>query len=228
MGVERSDTPTPSESPERIDVSSVKGIEPAHRQVEDDATGEQPERIDVSSVKGIEPAHRQVEDDATGEQLDRPDGSSDAPVEWRSFHELREGVEDADVTTEPDQAVFYRGRDPVLGDEALGDQAEAVANRRIAESFAEQTGRTTLEQTPGGQWLETATGSAENPNPNLTDSERRELWDRLSERYAEGASGEVHVFARKPNPATPEGDTWDRVEERALKGNPSVTVINRY
>ncbi len=147
-------------------------------------------------------------------------GQADA-VEWQSYESLSEGVEHADVATDPDSAVFYAGRDPVLA-----EQGDAVRNRAMAESYAMEADKQTLEMTAGGAWLEEQTGAGEAQNPNLTDEQRAELWDRLSERYAEGASGEVVVFDRLPNPNSPAGDTWDRVERPALFANPTVGAEN--
>lgn len=50
-------------------------------------------------------------------------------------------VRNIDVTTLENQAVFYSG--------------DFGANRARAEMFARETGRLTLEMTPGGKYLDT-------------------------------------------------------------------------
>jgi hypothetical protein len=157
--------------------------------------------------------------DPVTEMEARGDASPEA-VEWQSYEVLRVGVEQANVATDPDTAIFYAGHDPVFA-----EQGDVVRDRQIAESYAMQTDRQTLEMTAGGAWLEQQVGTPENPNPNLSEAQRAELWDRLSERYVQGASGEVVVFDRLPNPISPNGNTWRRVEEPALKVNPNIENI---
>lgn len=158
-------------------------------------------------------------DPVAGMSANEP-GQADA-VEWQAYESLREGVEHADVATDPDSAVFYAGHDPVFA-----EQGDAVRNRVMAESYAMQADKQTLEMTAGGAWLEEQTGADGARTPNLSDEQRAELWDRISERYAEAASGEVVVFDRLPNPHSPAGDTWDRVERPALLANPAVGAEN--
>jgi hypothetical protein len=144
-----------------------------------------------------------------------------APIEWQSFESIREAVERVDVTTDHGTAVFYGGRDPVFR-----ESHEVVRNRAVAESYAFQAGKTTLEMTAGRAWLEEQLGTEGDPNPNISSEQRAELWDRLSERYAENASGEVVVFHRLPSPENASGDTWQRIELPALLANPQVGRTN--
>lgn len=116
-----------------------------------------------------------------------------------TYDEALAQVENVDVSTAPNKAVFYSNA-------AAGNRARAIA-------FAQKIGGTTLEQTPGGQWLESL-------DPyNLYGPARADaLWTRLSERYAQGASGEINAFIRDYNPAR----VWAQTEWDTLKANPDV------
>jgi hypothetical protein len=91
-------------------------------------------------------------------------------------------VKSLDVSTPPNNAVFYSGKDLQTG----------RSNRLLAESFAKKNGKITLEMTPGGKWLEQQDlfGSS---SP-LSHDQSKLVWSKLSERYAQGASGEVNAF----------------------------------
>lgn len=134
-----------------------------------------------------------------------------------TFDQYMERVKELDVSTGRDQAIFFSGRDPVFADEANADH-RAVENREMAKHYAEITGKTTLEMTPGGRWLE-----EHEPyhNPNLTEEQAKEVWTSLSQRYAEGASGEVVAFSR----LLPDDPIWEK-EKELLKQNPNVTKID--
>jgi len=115
-----------------------------------------------------------------------------------------EKVEQLDVSTNRSGAVFYSG----------------PGNRELAERFAKATSRRTLEQTPGGIYLE---------NQALFKIFPRELalkpWERLSERFAQQASGEANAFLRG---ARARG-VFNRYELPALNQNPEVYALRfRY
>ena len=97
--------------------------------------------------------------------------------ELTPFRQYMRAAETLDVATAPNKAVFYSG----------------PGNRALAEAFASTTGRTTLEMTPGGSWLD---AQRLYKATSLTDAEADLVWARLSERYAAGASGEVNAFIR--------------------------------
>jgi hypothetical protein len=83
-----------------------------------------------------------------------------------------------DVSTAPSKAVFYSGR----------------GNRELAETFAKQSGKTTLEMTPGGRWLDQQKlFGSDSP---LTRAEARQVWSILSKRYADEASGTAIGFVK--------------------------------
>ncbi len=87
-------------------------------------------------------------------------------------------VDGIDVSTPRNGAVFYSGR----------------GNRELAEQFAAQNGRTTLEMTPGGRWLDQQ--ELFGPNSPLTSDEALQVWSRLSQRFADEASGNAVGFVR--------------------------------
>lgn len=65
MGIEDNDTP-----PERIDLSAVRSIEPAHRGA-DDATGNDQSRVDLPSARSSDAVSHGADDDATGNDQSR-------------------------------------------------------------------------------------------------------------------------------------------------------------
>ncbi|MCP3139896.1 RHS repeat-associated core domain-containing protein [Pyxidicoccus xibeiensis] len=96
----------------------------------------------------------------------------------------------------------------------------APGARARAESFvAEHPGKTTLELTPGGKWLDDkhlfAKGSPLSPTQSL------ELWKTLSERFANGASGVSIGFVEGAS----KGSIFNTVEYPALLRNPNVTNV---
>lgn len=88
-------------------------------------------------------------------------------------------------------------------------------NRLRAEAFS-QNGGVTLETTPGGAWLENQLLFK-----RLPPEQAILPWERLSQRYAQGASGPVNVFI---DGASPRGG-FTRIELPALYANPKVPMI---
>ncbi len=105
-----------------------------------------------------------------------------------------------DVSTAPNQAVFYSG----------------TGNRALAEDFATANGKTTLEMTPGGSWLDSQKLYDVLP-PDQADA----IWSVLSQRYAEGASGSAVGFVEGAVP----GGIFNTVEYPALQANPNITNV---
>ena len=134
-----------------------------------------------------------------------------------TFDQYMERVKELDVSTGRDQAVFFSGRDPVFA-ENPPPLKDDLKNRTMALQYAEITGKTTLEMTPGGQWLKK---KEPYKNPNLTEEQAKEVWTSLSQRFAEGASGEVVAFSRLLDP-----DPIWKIEKDALLKNPNVTKID--
>jgi RHS repeat-associated protein len=114
-----------------------------------------------------------------------------------------------DFSTARDAATFWSG--PRM----LDAQAWAAAN-----------GKTTLEQTAGGKYLDGL--NLFGPGSPLTPGEAAQVWDAASVRFAQGASGEVSVFSTGATRMGAWGErTWWRIERPALETNPSVTKIVR-
>jgi hypothetical protein len=97
--------------------------------------------------------------------------------ELTPFRQYMRAVETLDLATAPNKAVFYSG---------AGNAARAL-------QFARATGRTTLEMTPGGAWLD---GERLYTATSLTPAEADLVFARASQRFAEGASGEVNALIR--------------------------------
>lgn len=95
-----------------------------------------------------------------------------------------------------------------------------------AQNWAADHGKTTLEQTKGGQYLDDL--DLFNPSSGLTKKQAAEVWDIASKRFADGASGNVNVFSTGAKIEGPHGKrTWWRIEKPALMENPKVTSITR-
>ncbi len=108
-----------------------------------------------------------------------------------------EKVEQLDVGSAPSAATFWSG----------------PGNRARAEAFARATGRTTLEMTPGGRYLEN-----EALFKRLPADMAIQPWRRLSGRFAGSASGKANLFVNGARP----GSVFRTVEEPALEANPDV------
>jgi RHS repeat-associated protein len=127
------------------------------------------------------------------------------------FGELMNAAQnDLDFKTAPDGAVFWSG--PRMKD---------------AQAWAAANGKTTLEQTRGGQTLDSL--KLFDPGSGLTGAQAAEVWDAASLRFAKEASGEVSVFSTGAKRMNNWGNlrTWWRVERPALKTNTGVTRIVR-
>jgi hypothetical protein len=126
-------------------------------------------------------------------------GDLDTDITLRGYLNQAESL---DVSTSPNTAVFYSG--------------DFGANRIKAEEFSRLFNKTTLEMTPGGGYLD-------NQHISLILPEKLSIkpWQKLSERYAQSASGETYVFVRG---AGAEG-IFNTIELPALLKNPNVTNI---
>jgi hypothetical protein len=123
-------------------------------------------------------------------------------------------IERLDVSTSKDGAVLWSGNQPA------------------AQKFAEGIGGTTLEATPGGRvidgWDEVNnipwnTGKGQAPGSG-------ELWNGTSKKFAQSASGEVHVVQR-PVKLWDQETVWHNIEKpEIIKSMESgkVTKVNMY
>ena len=108
-----------------------------------------------------------------------------------------------DVSTARNGAVFYSG----------------PGNRALAEQFALSEGRTTLEMTRGGRWLDQQ--QLFGPNSPLTATQANAVWSRLSERFAAEASGTAVAFTDGFRARS----IFATVEYPTLLRNPSVVNV---
>src|SRR5690348_9470346 len=91
--------------------------------------------------------------------------------------------------------------------------------RVFAENNTDGINSVTLEQTSGGKYFDDMrlyeTGSP------ISQAHADKVWSRLSERYAENASGDVTAWSHNPRP----GSIWNTIERPALERNPDVRKI---
>ena len=122
---------------------------------------------------------------------------------------MHEAQHTLDFSTAPDGAVFW-----------------STPRMQNAQSWAAANGRTTLEQTAGGRYLDRL--KLFKPTNGLTGAQAAQMWDAASLRFAQGASGDVNVFSTGATRIGPFGmRTWWRVEQPALQSNSAVTSITR-
>jgi len=121
----------------------------------------------------------------------------------KAFEYYKNLVEKLNVSTGKNQAVFYSG----------------PGNRDLAEQFAKANSKMTLEMTPGGKYLD-GLKLFEESSP-LTGDQARQVWARLSQRYAQQASGNAYAFVNGARP----GSIFNTVEYPALQINPKITNI---
>ncbi|WP_052949764.1 hemagglutinin repeat-containing protein [Dyella japonica] len=108
------------------------------------------------------------------------------------------------VASSPNAAVFYSG----------------PGARTVAETFALSSGKTTLEMTPGGAWLDNLqlfSGGV----PGITQEQALNLWVNTSSRYANCASGVCIGILNNPRPTS----IFNTVEFPILQKNPNVTNV---
>jgi hypothetical protein len=148
-------------------------------------------KVERSPPKPAEPAATEV-----------PQSRQPLPDEDAFQHYMKK-AESLDVSTKPNEAVFYSGK----------------GNRALAETFAQDNGKTTLEMTPGGKWLDEQ-GLFGKDSP-LTPDQAIKVWSKISQRYAQGASGNVVGFVDGASP----GGIFNRIEYDALSKNPNVTNV---
>ncbi|WP_441656236.1 RHS repeat-associated core domain-containing protein [Fibrella musci] len=124
-----------------------------------------------------------------------------------SFDELKQMAQTTlDFSTSKDGAVFWSGK-----------------NMNTAQEWAKRVGKTTLEQTVGGKYLDEL-----KLFENLPGKQAAEIWDIASKRFAESASGTVSVFSTGAKKIGDYGmRTWWRIEKPALLKNSLVSSIIR-
>ncbi|HVW50485.1 MAG TPA: hypothetical protein VHC91_08780 [Trinickia sp.] len=115
-----------------------------------------------------------------------------------------------DFSTNKDAAVFWSG-----------------PNMKTAQQWAQLHGKTTLEQTAGGKYLDGL--NLFGKGSGMSGKQAAEIWDVASVKFAQGASGDVNVFGTGAKKMNDFGSmrTWWRIEKPALIANPDVTSVTR-
>ncbi|AEV82992.1 hypothetical protein ACWT_1973 [Actinoplanes sp. SE50] len=126
-----------------------------------------------------------------------------------AFRGLMHEVENADVRSPLHGANFYSGLQP--GGEKM---------RAYAEKQVNGTTSLTLEMTPGGKRFDDMK-LFESGSP-VNGDQAMDVWKRLSERYAQNASGEATAWTHEAW----SGSVWYTREKPALQVNPNITKIN--
>ena len=109
-----------------------------------------------------------------------------------------------DVSTAENGAVFWSGQ----------------GNQALAEQFAAANGKTTLEMTPGGSWMQGQDLFNPATSP-LTGQQASQVWDTLSQRFSAGASGSAVGFVNGARAAS----TFNRIEFPTLLNNSSIINV---
>lgn len=117
-----------------------------------------------------------------------------------TFEEYMDMARHLDVGTGRSQAVFWSGK----------------GNRALAEHFAKQNGKLTLEMTSGGRWMD-----EQRLFDRLPSHEARAVWVELSARFSNGASGSVVGFVKDASPT----GVFNRIEYPLLRSNPLVLNV---
>jgi len=119
------------------------------------------------------------------------------------FAQYMQQAKSLNVSTTENASVFYSG----------------TGNRTLAEQFANANGRSTLEMTPGGSWLDAQ--KLFDPNSPLSPAQATQVWSTLSERFANGATGNAVGFTQGARV----GSIFNTVEYPALLRNPNVANV---
>jgi len=128
-----------------------------------------------------------------------------------AFEKLKALARDTlDFSTEPDGAVFWSGK-----------------NMLLAQRWAKRNKKTTLEQTVGGDYLNSL--DLFGKGSPIMPKQAAEVWDIASKRFADGASGTAYAFSTGAKKLSPYGNirTWWRIEKPALKRNKNINKIIR-
>ncbi len=106
-------------------------------------------------------------------------------------------VDALDFSTAANKAVFYSG----------------PGNRARALGFAERTGATPIDLTPGGRYL-----SSLNLYGTLPGAQADAIWARASRAYTARASGQIHLFIRGARPDR----LFNTMERPLIEANPNI------
>jgi RHS repeat-associated protein len=135
----------------------------------------------------------------------------------RAYFKLRNMIRNDQLTfnTEKNGAVFWgTSRHPNTN------------NMLIAQDWAKANGKSTLEQTSGGQILEEL--SLFDSSNDFDPGKAAKLWNMASTKFASNASGDINVFNTGANRFGPWGErTWWRIENPILERNDAVNSVTR-
>ncbi|WIM98508.1 hypothetical protein ACTOB_002109 [Actinoplanes oblitus] len=130
--------------------------------------------------------------------------------EKTAFKGLMHQVENADLRSPVNGANFYSGRQP--NGERMGQYAEKQVDGITS---------VLIEQTPGGRRFDDM-HLFDKINSPIDNNQADAIWKRLSQRYAQSASGEATAWLHSPLADS----AWNVVERGALEKNPAITKIN--
>lgn len=100
---------------------------------------------------------------------------------------------------------------------------DAVLSGRLADLRSQgQSSFLSLEETPGGKWLESQLSNAYKAGTPYPENDRQFLWDEASRAYVRGLKGEVSAFVDWNRP----GGTFQRIECAELLKNENITAVN--
>ncbi|MBL0058529.1 MAG: hypothetical protein IPP35_05375 [Elusimicrobia bacterium] len=103
---------------------------------------------------------------------------------WRNedpFQFFMREVDNLDLSSPPNKAIFYSGE----------------GSRTSAFSYKTATNKWSIEDTNGGKWLEKFDLFGRGGNSPVTREQAELIWNRASQKYAAGASGEITLFVHK-------------------------------
>lgn len=155
-----------------------------------------------AAQKPSDPGGKQGKDASKPDNKDKP--LEEIPPKELDYKTLEKKVDELDVSSKPNTAVFYSGR----------------GARKSAEEMAKKSGKTTLEQTKGGKVLDDLK-LFEDTVDDVDGDKAAKLWSKISENYAKQASGEVTAVVNKPRP----GSIFLTKELPALLNNKKVTKV---
>ena len=101
-------------------------------------------------------------------------------------------------------------------------------NMDEAQAYARNNSGKTVEMTQAGKWLD-STWPYNKLQKAVGPDTAKDIWDKVSTRFAWGASGEVNAFIRGMR-GTPDflDKTYMAIEKKILDRNPNVTKITEH
>lgn len=147
------------------------------------------------------------------------------------LNNLRQYAQVADVNPGPNRAVFWSG------DQRNNDSTVRYSAMNSAQAYARDNNKLTVELTPGGYQLDNYMGHPDSFNdlkqrfhfipqpPGPSSSNAGAMWDDLSQRFANSATGDVTAIhaGQRDDPyfssTAYQSSTWKGIEEPQLRVN---------